>query len=508
MTLRTSKTPLNLARMNNFIPLEPAQIERNLCDLHPAFNLAEARVESDRCLYCYDAPCTRACPTHIDVPAFIKKIASGNLLGSAKVIFDANPIGATCARVCPTSALCEGACVENTLLHKPIEIGRLQRYATDYAMDNGRTLFAAGAPNGKSVAILGAGPAGYSCATYLRRLGYEVTVYDRRELAGGLDTYAMAEYKMTQKVSVDETAMAREMGVQFKLGVEVTAEKLAELEAQNDAVFLGVGLGQTTKLGIEGEDAAGVYDALQWIERVKSREWDEVPIGKVVAVIGAGNTAVDAATQAKRLGAERVIMVYRRSQSEMPAYDYEYELAKSDAIEFSWKSAPVAVVTGASGAVIGLRCVQTGTSEIDEKGRVSYSMIADSEFEISCDMVIKALGQSKMTGFLSQIPGVQLDKSGRVEVDDRTMQTGNPKYFAGGDCVNGGREAVDAAQMGKLAAMGIHAQVCGEQVEFAGANLPFIEKLPHEIPVATAPEFAHPEASAAELGVKSYAAEG
>ena len=492
--------------MSFLIPLE--QVERNFCDIDPALSIAEARVEADRCLYCYDAPCTRACPTHIDVPAFIKKIGSDNLLGSARVIFDANPIGATCARVCPTSALCEGACVENTLLNKPIEIGRLQRYATDYAMDGNREVFKAGEPNGKSVAIIGAGPAGYSCAVYLARLGYAVALYDRRELAGGLDTYAMAEYKMTQRVSVEETDMARKLGVQFHMNSEVSPEMLKQLEADNDAIFLGVGLGQTAQLNIPGEDSIGVYDALQWIERVKTREWDEVPIGRVVAVIGAGNTAVDAATQAKRLGAERVIMVYRRSQSEMPAYPYEYELAKSDAVEFRWKSAPVEIVTDENGNVTALRCIETVVEQADASGRVGYAPVAGSEFEIGCDMIIKALGQSKMTGFLSQIEGLKLDKSGRVEVDDRTMATGNAKYYAGGDCVNGGREAVDAAQMGKLAAMGIHARVCGEQVEFAGANLPFVEKLPDEVEVPVKAKWAQPAASAAELGVKSYASEG
>ena len=492
--------------MSFLIPLE--QVERNFCDIDPALSIAEARVEADRCLYCYDAPCTRACPTHIDVPAFIKKIGSDNLLGSARVIFDANPIGATCARVCPTSALCEGACVENTLLGKPIEIGRLQRYATDYAMDGDRQLFTAGTPNGKSVAIIGAGPAGYSCAVYLARLGYKVALYDRRELAGGLDTYAMAEYKMTQKVSVEETDRARKLGVQFHMNTEVSPEMLKQLEADNDAIFLGVGLGQTAQLGIAGENALGVYDALQWIERVKTREWDEVPIGRTVAVIGAGNTAVDAATQAKRLGAERVVMVYRRSQSEMPAYNYEYELAKSDAVEFRWKSAPVEIITGESGKVTALRCIETIAGQADASGRVGYSPVAGSEFEIPCDMIIKALGQSKMSGFLSQIEGIALDKSGRVEVNEDTMATGNAKYFAGGDCVNGGREAVDAAQMGKLAAMGIHQAVCGEQVEFAGAKLPWIEKLPDEVEVPVKAEFSHPEASARELGVKSYASEG
>ncbi|BCM93896.1 glutamate synthase [NADPH] small chain [Abditibacteriota bacterium] len=494
--------------MKSFIPLEAVQIERNFCDVAPAFSRAQAKVEADRCLYCYDAPCTRACPTHIDVPAFIKKISSDNVVGSARVIFDANPIGATCARVCPTSALCEGACVENTLLHKPIDIGRLQRFATDYAIDSRRPMFFSGEPNGKSVAIIGAGPAGYSCAVYLKRLGYAVTIYDRRELAGGLDTYGMAEYKMTQKVSVEETNLARGIGVEFRLGTEVTPELLVQLELDNDAIFLAVGLGQTTKLGVEGENAPGVFDALQWIEQVKTREWTGIPVGRTVAVIGAGNTAVDAATQAKRLGAERVVMVYRRGEAEMPAYDYEYELAKSDAVEFRWKSAPVGIVTDANGAVRSLKCVETLPTVPDEKGRVAYGMVEGSEFEIPCDMVIKALGQSKMTAFLSGIAGLQLDGSGRVKVDEGTMATGNPKYFAGGDCVNGGREAVDAAQMGKLGAMGIHQFISGEIVEFAGARLPFVEKLPHEIELPVPTPIAHPEASAAELGVKSYAAQG
>ncbi|HNJ41725.1 MAG TPA: FAD-dependent oxidoreductase, partial [Acidobacteriota bacterium] len=317
--------------------LDHHTIEDNFRELEPALSDAEAILESNRCLFCFDAPCTRACPTHIDVPKFIKKIASGNLIGSARTIFEANPIGASCARVCPVEALCVGACVENALAHQPIMIGRLQRYATDAAMKTGRDLFKAGESNGKSVGIVGSGPAGIACATYLARLGYDVTIYERRALPGGLDTYGMAEYKMTQRVSLEEVQMVERLGVKILVNTEIGRDvSLADLESRHGAIFLGIGLGSTIKLGIPGEEVPGVYEALDFIERIKTREWAHVPIGKTVAVIGAGNTAVDAATQAKRLGAEEVLMIYRRSEREMPAYSYEYELAKQDAIEFRW----------------------------------------------------------------------------------------------------------------------------------------------------------------------------
>jgi len=392
------------------------------------------------------------------VPSFIKKIASGNLTGSARVIFDANPIGATCARVCPVEVLCEGACVEKTLMDKPIEIGRLQRYATDYVMRNERDVFKAGVSNGKSIGIVGSGPAGLSCATYLARLGYGVTIYERKSLPGGLDTYAMAEYKMSQRVSVDEAKMVERLGVQFKLNTEIGRDVSPEdLQSKHDAIFLAIGLGATNKLNVEGENLNGVMDALDFIERIKTRDWKSVPLGKTVAVVGAGNTAIDAVTQAKRLGAERVLMIYRRTEKDISAYEYEYELAKKDGIEFYWQTAPVEIVGNDS--VSALRCVKT------ENGQP----IVGSVFEIPCDMVIKAIGQQKSVAFLSQISDVELDEKGRVIVNTETMQTTNPRIFAGGDCVNGGAEAVDASQMGKLAAQGIHLTLTGEQVKFAGA---------------------------------------
>jgi glutamate synthase (NADPH/NADH) small chain len=450
-------------------PLDITQIEQNFADINPALTPAEAMHEANRCLYCFDAPCMHACPTHIDVPGFIRKIASGNLVGSARVIFDANPIGATCARVCPVEALCEGACVEKTLLQKPIEIGRLQRYATDYALTNGNQIFEKGESNGNSIGIIGSGPAGISCAAYLSRLGYDVTVYDRKPLAGGLDTYGMAEYKMPQSVSLSETERLAAMGVKFMLNTEITGgndetEVLGEvnrvsfamLKEWHHVVFIGAGLGATNTLGVPGEELEGVYDALHFIEKVKTRDWRSVPLGKTVAVIGAGNTAVDAVTQAKRLGAERVIMVYRRTEKDAPAYDYEMELAKKDGIEFLWNTIPTAI--GGHAHVSSIR-VRTG----------EYN-----EYKIDCDMVIKAIGQTKMASFFDRVCGVQTDEKGRVVVNDQ-MQTSDPKVFAGGDCVNGGGEAVEAAQMGKLAAQGIHSTLSGESVQFAGAAIKAVD---------------------------------
>lgn len=457
-------------------PLDAGQIEANFADINPPMTPAQAAAEANRCLYCYDAPCMHACPTHIDVPSFIKKIASGNLTGSARVIFDANPIGATCARVCPVEVLCEGACVEKTLVQKPIEIGRLQRFATDHVLKRGVRLFEKGEPTGKSIGIVGSGPAGLSCAMYLARLGHDVTVYERKAKPGGLNTYGMAEYKMSQADSLAEVKQIVEMGVKFRLNTGISSKKyiqseefdpaappgigagvnleFTDLKRNHDAIFLGVGLGGTRKLNIAGENLHGVYDALQFIEQVKTRNWKHVPLGRTVTVIGAGNTAIDAVTQAKRLGAERVMLIYRRTERDAPAYGYELELAKKDGIEFVWQTVPLQILSDGNGRVAGIVC----------KGKDG------SEFEVKCDMVIKAIGQKTMASFFTDVCGIDVDEKGRVVVN-KMMQTSDPKIFAGGDCVNGGAEAVDAAQMGKLAARAIHAKLTGEAVHFAGADV-------------------------------------
>lgn len=437
------------------------QIEQNFAELHPLMSAAEALAEANRCLYCYDAPCMHACPTHIDVPSFIKKIASGNLKGSARVIFDANPIGSTCARVCPVEALCEGACVEKTLVQKPIEIGRLQRYATEKTLTDGEPVFAPGEANGLSVGIVGSGPAGLSCAAYLARLGYAVTVYERRAEPGGLDTYGMAEYKMTRAASLAEAGLIEKMGVKFVTRTSVVADgsesaagtvTAGQLRSRHDAVVIAAGLGATNRLNIPGEDLPGVIDALTFIEAIKTRDWSSVPLGRRVAVIGAGNTAIDAATQAMRLGAELVMLVYRRTEADAPAYDYEMELARMDGIEFHWQTTPIEIL--GDGQVTGLRC----------------SNVKGDETVIDCDQVIKAIGQAKLGPSLSEMFGVEIDEKGRIRVDDE-MRTSAAGVFAAGDCVNGGAEAVDAAQMGKRAAIGIHNELTGERVTFAGSSI-------------------------------------
>jgi dihydropyrimidine dehydrogenase (NAD+) subunit PreT len=369
--------------------------------------------------------------THIDVPKFIKKIASGNLRGSALTILDSNVFGLSCSRVCPVDVLCEGACVLHQQHREPIEIGRLQRHAMDWFYGHSPALPVAAKETGKRVACIGAGPASLACAAELRRQGVAVTVFDRRLMAGGLNTYGIAEYKLRPADSLKEVELVRSMGVEFRLGVDVGSD-IAKLEQEFDAIFLGLGLGASHKMGVPGEELPGVIDALSFIARYKT---DKPQTGRRVVVIGAGNTAIDAATAARRLGAEEVHIIYRRGKAEMPAFAYEYELAKRDLIQFHWWS-QVARIHGTE-AVERIECIGV-----------------EGNFHLDCDLVIPAIGQGRLVEVLESVRGVELEK-GNVKVNRSTGQTSNPKYFAGGDCVNGGREVVDAVADGKRAGIGI-----------------------------------------------------
>ncbi|MBI2069145.1 MAG: NAD(P)-dependent oxidoreductase [Elusimicrobia bacterium] len=440
-------------------PVPLKEIEANFEDIHPPLKPEQAAIEANRCLYCYDAPCMTACPTHIEVPRFIKQIAAKNPKGAAKIILEANPMGHSCARVCPVEALCEGACVYHDWHQKPIEIARLQRAATDFVYSRGARLFEAGVKQSKKVAVIGAGPAGLSTAFYLRRLGYPVTIFEKRPLAGGLNTYGIAEYKMTQATALQETQLVAELGAEFKFGVEIGKDiSWEKLEKEYDAVFVGIGLGRTQALNIPGEELSGVSDALSFIEQIKTRKFDAITPGRVTVVIGAGNTAIDAVTQAKRLGTPKVILAYRRSRNEMSAYDYEYELAKKDAVEFLWNAAPKKIV--GKGKAEGIEFVRTKTEGVGRKAELK--IIPGSEFIVPCDRVIKAVGQMKQRSVLERVRILELDATGRIAVNSKTLQSSNPKYFAGGDAINGGKEVVNAAQDGKRAAWAIHCYLGGD----------------------------------------------
>ncbi len=440
--------------------LLPEKYEQNFADITPPMNARQAAIEAARCLYCFDAPCIQACPTRIDVPGFIKRIFTGNMRGAARVILEANILGESCGRVCPTEVLCEGACVMVEKGEEAIEIGRLQRFAVSHVLDRGIRLFQAGQPNGRRVACIGSGPASLACAASLARKGYAVTVFDRRELAGGLSTYGIAAYKTRVADSLREVEMVKSLGVEFRLNVEIGRDiSFEKLEKDFEAIFIGVGLGETWAMNIPGEDLHGVVGALEFIEPTKSLPLSQVAIGRRVACIGAGNTAIDVVTAARRLGAETVYLVYRRSEQEMPAFRYEYDLAKKDGVNFLWQTQPVRIL-GEDGAVTGLECMRTRLGEPDARGKRAPETIPNSTFKIDVDMVVRAVGQKQATDFLRAVPGVEVRKNGTIATDSQ-QRTGHPKYYAGGDCVNGGREVVDAVAEGMAAARGIDASLSG-----------------------------------------------
>lgn len=450
----------------------PDMFMRNFAEFEPGLTRKGAVEESNRCLYCYDAPCIKACPTGINIPSFIKRIATDNLKGAAQTIMDSNPVGASCARVCPTEELCEGACVLNEA-SKPIDIGRLQRYATDWARESGVQLFKAGVPNGKKVAVIGGGPAGLSAARELARKGFAVVIYEARELAGGLDTYGIVSFRLPQSVSLWEVEQVERMGVEIRTGIKVGTDiTVDELKAEYDAIVLAAGMGYVPAIGIPGEELAGVYDAIKLVESTKTGVSGIQLMGQRVAVIGAGNTAIDAATCSARLGAANVKMVYRRTREEMTAYDFEYEFAKQEGVEFNWLTLPKRIVGDESGRVTGLECIRMKlTGETGSDGRLKPMPVEGSEFVMPVDAVVLAIGQTRHTALIEHLGLAH--EWGVVKIDETTHRTSDPMIYAAGDIVFGSGKGeamvVSAAQQGKLAAHAIVNQFSPQQDSVVGS---------------------------------------
>jgi glutamate synthase (NADPH/NADH) small chain len=440
-----------MAITNNRLTTE--QYHQNFSDIHPPFETADAAlVEANRCLFCYDAPCMKSCPTSIDVPKFIKQITTGNIKGSAHTIFESNIMGAGCSKVCPVEKLCEGACVFNLMEEEPIPIAKLQRYSTEKAMANNWQLFKRKQSTGKKVAVIGAGPAGLSCAHMLSREGVEVTIFEKESQGGGLMTYGIAAYKVTLDFCMDEVNYITGIGgIEIKYNQELGNNvSLAKLQRDYDAVYIGIGVGLARRLFIPGEDMEGVEDALTFIYDIREKGYSNVPIGDKVAVIGMGMTAIDAATQARRLGAKEVTMVYRRTENEKPCTQAELDIARIDGCKFIWLAAPKEVI-GENNKVKELVCSFMHLGEPDASGR-RIPVDTGEIFTLEVDMVIKAAGQTPFED-LVQKAGIE-NSHGRINVNSN-CETNIPGVFAGGDAVNGGKEVVDAVQAGKDGAKGI-----------------------------------------------------
>lgn len=436
--------------------LSPAEVESNFADLHPLLSKHEAVVEADRCYFCHDAPCVTACPTGIDIPLFIRQILTDNPSGSAKTILSENILGGMCARVCPTETLCEQACVRE-IEQKPVRIGELQRYATDHLMENGTQPFERAALTGKTIAVVGAGPAGLSCAHRLAMLGHDVTIFEAKEKGGGLNEYGIAAYKAVDEFAQKELDFVLSIGgIELKNGVALGRDvTLDGLVADFDAVFLGLGLGATNGLGVDGEALDGVADAVDFIEELRQAPaMEKVAVGSNVVVIGGGMTAIDAAVQSKLLGADEVTLVYRRGADRMNASPYEQSLAKDKGVVLRYWARPEKIDAGPDGKVGSISFARTK----DAGGKLADT---GEGFTLEADMVLKAIGQIFVPVPLQGSSVEVALEAGRIKAGaDR--RTNHPKIWAGGDAVAGGEDlTVAAVEDGKQAALSIHNALIG-----------------------------------------------
>jgi len=431
--------------------LPAQQLQDNFADVAPPLDRQGALIAAQRCYYCYDAPCIKACPTGIDIPTFIRGIATDNLRGAARVILGANILGGVCARVCPTEILCEGSCVRNGPESAPVQIGALQRHATDWVFDENAALFERGADTGRRIAVVGAGPAGLACAHALARAGHRVSIFDARDKAGGLNEYGIAAYKVPGFAAREVQWLLSIGGIDWHANRALGRDlDLAALRNDHDAVFLGIGLGGVNALGIEGEQLSGVRNAVDFIAQLRQcSDLTRLPVGRRVVVIGGGNTAIDAAIQSRRLGAESATIVYRRGAASMGATGAEQAFAKNEGVTIIEWAQPRRIV-GVDGA---LTAVEFEYTQLDDAGRLTGT---GDRMRVQADTLLKAIGQVLVAPAADGDGGLLDIDAGRIVVNER-FQTSLPGVWAGGDCVGGNADlTVQAVEDGKRAAASIH----------------------------------------------------
>jgi glutamate synthase (NADPH/NADH) small chain len=428
--------------------LDPDEIRLNFSELHEPLTELQAIQESARCLFCHDAPCTEACPTDIDIPGFIRKIASGNLRGAAATILSENIMGNTCGNVCPVEELCEQVCVKNTSEEKPVVIGQLQRYATDHVLENWMQLFQRAPVSGKRVAVVGGGPAGLSCAHRLAMLGHSVTIYESRDEPGGLNEYGLAAYKMLENRAAREVNYILDIGgIDLETGKSLGEDfHLSDLRREFDAVFIGLGQNAVNALGMENETVDGVYNAVDFIELIRQKDLSSLPVGRQVVVIGGGNTAIDMAVQIKKLGAESVTMVYRRGFDEMSATGYEQQVAQTNGVLIRTHAQPHRILCE-DGQLSAVEFEYTRKDSSDQLTGTGET------FVLRADQLFKAIGQALDTAPLESSEQPELAHD-RIRVDE-CQRTSLPDVWAGGDCTAGMDLTVTAVQDGKIAAISI-----------------------------------------------------